>query len=108
MISSSSSKEWPIPNAMASPQSARPEPITSGNTLGPTGWPGTGGRSQPPKAGGAPKPTRNNPGTPSGGRMNEPLSLRETGGLHRVAHLGIALAHEFSELGGIAPYRAKT
>ena len=37
-----------MPNAIASPQSARPEPITSGKMLGPTGWPGTGGSSQPP------------------------------------------------------------
>ena len=37
-----------IQQAIASPHRARPVPITSGNTLGPTGWPGTGGNSQPP------------------------------------------------------------
>ena len=37
-----------MPNAIASPHSASPLPITSGKTLGPTGWPGTGGNSQPP------------------------------------------------------------
>src|ERR1043166_8039711 len=101
MISSSSSKEWPIPNAMARPHSARPDPITSGNTLGPTGWPGTGGNSQPPYAAAAPRPTRNNPVTRSGRRIRRALGLGQAGGLHRITHLRIALVHEVGEFGGV-------
>ena len=32
----------------SAPQRTRPVPITMGNTLGPTCWPGTGGRREPP------------------------------------------------------------
>jgi len=42
------SNEWPTPNVIISPHSASPIPMTSGKTFGPTGWPGTGGTSQPP------------------------------------------------------------
>src|SRR5436305_13202156 len=93
---------------MASPHSASPLAMTSGNRFGPTGWPGTGGSSQPPYAAAPPRPTRNNPVTRSERRMRRASGLGQAGGLHRVAHLGIALVHELGEFGGVAPNRSKT
>src|SRR5436190_322376 len=100
-----------------SPQITMPAPIDPGNSPGPTCCPGIIGNFWTCTSNTAPSSTKIAPKTasltfiartlPARARSPATASLRQAGGLHHDAHVGVAFRHERRELGRRRPFHAE-
>src|SRR5688572_15165506 len=104
-------------NSTTMPSSASTAPMIAsliftgaGSTGGARGRRARGAEERPPPRSTQSQAARpSSSGTPAAQRATGPLaSLRQAGGLHDDAHVGVALRHERREVGLLRPLRAVT